>query len=147
MQLVAGLVLKLESFQQVALVAVKHRQRHGDTKQQDVALGLVAALHADADGDIGHALALLQCSQGLAPIHLDPRKDNAWRRRNQGLKIGEGRYRGKVVGFALEDGERRVDLSQQRKQARQCIALFAGCLCELDANAGFRNAGLGLFHR
>jgi hypothetical protein len=101
----------------------------------------------DADGDIGHALALFQVGQCLAPIHLDSRKDNAWRRRNQGLEIGEARYRGQVLGLALQDGERRIDPSQQREQARQGIALFARGLGEFDANAGFRNPGLGLFHR
>ena len=89
---------------------------------------------------------MFQVGQGLAPIHLDSRKYHAWRRSNQGLEIDEARDRGQVLGLALQDGVRRIDPSQQREKARQCIALFACGLGEFDANAGFGNPGLGLFH-
>ena len=76
------------------------------------------------------------------PIHLDPRQDNRWRRRNQRLQIGELWHRRDVFCLALQGRERRLDLSQEREQSRQGIAFFAGCLGEFNPDSSFRHAGL-----
>ena len=63
LEFVPGFVFALERFQQVALIAIKQRQRHGDAEKQLITLQLIGALHSQAEGDIGYTLAALHIDQ------------------------------------------------------------------------------------
>lgn len=60
LQVFPGFVLKLQGFQQVALIAIEYRKWDRQTDESHIALCFVAALNTDAYRNVRHSLALLQ---------------------------------------------------------------------------------------